>query len=227
MNALNRLLIVLAALLLIGIAIAAIVIAWASPEDGIDRLGDLVEYLDAHNDDTSKLVLTLGGAIVALLALALALLELTPPQTPRVEVRDVETGVALLSTEAIARRLEQIAAGLEQVVMARAKVLPRRRGVEVVLNISVEPDSDVAAVADRASRVVQETLANSMKVELAKPPRLHIGYLEPVVRKGRRAPGAAKEVVEAPAPKEVTEATPELPAGEDKPEERVKEEGQS
>ncbi len=56
MNAANRLLIVLGSLVFILLVLAVIVLAWAATAESIDRMGDLVQYVDAHDNTTSKLV---------------------------------------------------------------------------------------------------------------------------------------------------------------------------
>lgn len=190
MNAANRLLIVLGFLVFISLVLAVVVLAWAAAAQSIERMGDLVQYVDAHNNNTSKLVITLGGAILILLSLIFILIELAPPAPATVAVGGVEAGKAALSTDAIARRLEELLAGVDDVVSARTKVVGKGRAVDVSLVLYVDPGADVAAVADEACRVVQDTLAQQMKVAISRPPRVRIHYERPPsgVRKAPRTP---------------------------------------
>jgi hypothetical protein len=148
MKAANRLYIVLGDLVFSYLVLAVIVLAWAVPAESIERMGDLVQYVDAHNNTTSQLVITLGGAILILLALVVILLEVASPAAPAVPVRGVETGTAFLATDAIARRLEELMTGVADVVNARAKVVRRGKGIDANLTLYVDPGVDVAALAD-------------------------------------------------------------------------------
>ena len=179
MNAANRLLIVLGSLVFILLVLAVIVLAWAATAESIDRMGDLVQYVDAHDSTTSKLVVTFGGAILILLALIVILLELAPPAPATVAVGGVEAGRAVLSTDAIARRLDQLLSEVADVVNARTKVVGKGRAVDVSLVLHVDPGADVAAVADEACRVVQDALAQQMKVAISRPPRVRLHYERP------------------------------------------------
>lgn len=179
MNAANRLLIVLGSLVFILLVLAVIVLAWAATAESIDRMGDLVQYVDAHDNTTSKLVVTFGGAILILLALIVILLELAPPAPATVAVGGVEAGRAVLSTDAIARRLDQLLSEVADVVSVRAKVVGKGKSVDVSLVLHVDPGADVAAVADEACRVVQDALAQQMKVAISRPPRVRLHYERP------------------------------------------------
>jgi hypothetical protein len=179
MNAANRLLIVLGSLVFILLVLAVIVLAWAATAESIERMGDLVQYVDAHDNTTSKLVVTFGGAILILLALIVVLLELAPPAPATVAVGGVEAGRAVISTDAIARRLDQLLSEVADVVNARAKVVGKGRAVDVSLVLHVDPGADVAAVADEACRVVQDALAQQMKVAISRPPRVRLHYERP------------------------------------------------
>ena len=179
MNAANRLLIVLGSLVFILLVLAVIVLAWAATAESIDRMGDLVQYVDAHDNTTSKLVVTFGGAILILLALIVILLELAPPAPATVAVGGIEAGRAVLSTDAIARRLEELLAEVDDVVSVRAKVVGKGKSVDVSLVLHVDPGADVAAVADEACRVVQDALAQQMKVAISRPPRVRLHYERP------------------------------------------------
>ena len=190
MNAANRLLIVLGSLVFILLVLAVIVLAWAATAESIDRMGDLVQYVDAHDNTTSKLVVTFGGAILILLALIVILLELAPPAPATVAVGGVEAGRAVLSTDAIARRLDQLLSEVADVVNARTKVVGKGKAVDVSLVLHVDPGADVAAVADEACRVVQDALAQQMKVAISRPPRVRLHY--------ERPPSGAKKAPRTP-----------------------------
>lgn len=216
MNALNRLIIVLGSLIVIILVAAIIVLAWGYSSEGIERMGDLVEYVDAHEDNTSRLVLTLGGAIIMVIALIVLLIELSPGPSRLIEIGEVEGGKAFLSTDAIARRLEQLMNDVAGVIASRAKVTSRGKAVVATLNLQVSPEEDIAAVADTASGLARDALTQKMKVRLAEPPRIHIIYVErPGVRAAAALPAAAPI---APGTVPPVEPEPEERVGEEKEE---------
>jgi xanthosine utilization system XapX-like protein len=200
MNAANRLFSVLGSLLLISLVVAVIVLTWALPNESIERMGDLVQYVDAHNNTTSQLVITLGGTILILLTLIVLLLEIASPAAPVVAVKGVESGTAFLSTDAIARRLEELMTGVTDVMNARAKVVRHGKGIDVSLTLYVDPGVDVAAVADEACRVVQDAVTERMKVEMHKLPRVRLHY--------ERHPSRIKKVPAPPPAQATVEESP-------------------
>lgn len=216
MNAFNRLIVVLGSLALIVAVVAVIVLAWGFSGDAIDRMGDLVEYVDAHENNTARLVLTLGGAIVGVIALIVLLLELSPGPSRMVEIGEVEGGKAFLSTEAIGRRLEQLTGSVGGVTSSRARVASQGKAVAVSLHLQVSPAYDVAAIADQASGLTREALA-AMKVRLARSPRIHITYIEP--------PEGLEIAPPPPAPQQETEIAARAGQGLEGEAEEEKKEG--
>lgn len=176
MNVANRVLVVVGILVLVGLALTAIVLTWAASGETIARLSDFARYLGDHNNTLSKLIITLGSAVILLLALSLMILELAPRAERTVDVREVKAGTAALAIEAVARRIEQAVVEVAQVESAKAKVTARGKGVEIDLQLLVDPDSDLAAVADEVSQVTRDTLTQKMNVDLAKPPRVRFYY---------------------------------------------------
>jgi len=179
MNLANRLIIVLGALLLIFAVAVMILFTWAAASESVERLSDFVQFLDDHQEDNgSRVILTLGGIVVALLALVVVIAELTPPRAERVPVRDVRAGDALLSTDAIAHRLQQEVSVVPHVTQAKATVTTRGKGVEVDLELHVDPDTNLALTSEEACRAVENLLTNRLSVEMARPPRLNLRYSE-------------------------------------------------
>lgn len=176
MNVLNRLIVVLGVVVLILFALMVIVLAWAYSAETINKLGDFVTYLNDRDTNGTKIIITLGASFVVLVGLSFIVLELAPRSDKTVAVRDVETGTAVLSTTALGRRLEQIVMELPAVEAARAKVAGKKRGVDVDLQVMVDPESDLSAIASEVSRVTQEAVTQRMSVALASPPRLRLYY---------------------------------------------------
>ena len=179
MNLANRLIIVLGALLLIFAVAVMILFTWAAASESVERLSDFVQFLDDHAEDNgSRIILTLGGIVVALLALVVVIAELTPPRAERVPVRDVRAGDALLSTDAIAQRLQQEVSFVPHVTQVKTTVAARGKGVEIDLELHVDPDTNLALTSEEACRAVENLLTNRLSVEMARPPRLNLRYSE-------------------------------------------------
>ncbi len=179
MDLANRLIIVLLALLMMFAVAVVILFAWAAAPDSVERLADFVQFLDDHDqDDGARVILTLGGVVVALLALVIVIAELTPASVERVPVRDVKAGDALLSTDAIAQRLQQEVSAVPHVTQTKAIVAARGKGVEVDLELHVDPETNLALTSEEACRAVENLLNNRLSVEMARPPRLNLRYSE-------------------------------------------------
>jgi len=161
-------------------AVAVIIIfTWAAASESVERLSDFVQFLHDHEEDNgSRVILTLGAIVVALLALVVVIAELTPPRAERVPVRNVRAGDALLSTDAIAQRLQQEVSVVPHVSQAKATVTTRGKGVEVDLELHVDPDTNLALTSEQALRAVENLLTNRLSVEVARPPRLNLRYSE-------------------------------------------------
>ena len=107
MNVLNRIVLVVLCLSLVGAAISLIVLAWSIPKDSIDGLRDAGDWLDRNDGDLEKALLTMVASLVGLLALIVILLELLPQSGADVKMTDLTGGDAVLSTGAISQRIEE------------------------------------------------------------------------------------------------------------------------
>jgi len=52
----------------------------------------------------------------------------------------------------------------------------KNRAVEVTLQVMVDPESDLAAIAGQVAEVTQDAVTRQMSVTLAKPPQLRLYY---------------------------------------------------
>jgi hypothetical protein len=191
MDTANRLGIVIAALLLIFVMAVIILLTWLAAPETVDRLGDFVQYLDNHTETGAKLLLTLGLLVLVLLALTLIIAELAPAQAARVQILDVRGGTAVLSTDDIAQRVKEEVEVLPHVLQAKATVQARGKGVEVEMELHVDPESNLADTSDQACRVVQTMLSDKMSVALQRPPRVQVRYEELRLARGGGESGAA------------------------------------
>jgi hypothetical protein len=228
MNVVNRLIVVLGVVVLIAFAAMVIVLAWAYSGETIQALRNFATFWGDRETNGTRVIITLIAGFVILVGLAFLVLELAPRAEKAVVVRDVETGAAVLSTAAVARRLEQIVTSLPEVEAVRAKVVSRKKAVEVNLQVMVDPESDLSAIASEVARVTQEAVTQQMSVAMAGGPRLRLYYsarstsvppppsraAEPQegkrARKVRVVPGAG-EGEAAPSPAGPQASTEEVP----------------
>jgi phosphotransferase system glucose/maltose/N-acetylglucosamine-specific IIC component len=170
-----------------------ILLAWGADNETIDRLGDLVSYLNNHTDSASKLILTLGAAALIVLSLIVIVAELVPAeQAAEVRLESVTGATAILPTEAITQRLEQELCSLPQVQEAQAMVAARDRGLAVALNLTLTPDANVSSATEEACRLAQETIEQRIGVALVGLPAVQIRF----------GPATAATAPPAPTPEE-------------------------
>jgi len=186
-DAFNRTAIVGLAFVWVILMALVILLTWGADTDTIDRLGDLVGYLNDHTDTASKLILTLGAAALIVLSLTVIVAELVPA-APADEVRleSVTGATAILPTEAIIQRLEQELRSLPQVQEAQAMVAARDKGLAVALTLTLTPDAVVASATEEACRLAQETIEQKIGVALVGLPTVEIRF-------GAPPPAAAPE----------------------------------
>jgi len=217
LNLLNRIVLVLACLALAAGAISLVVLAWTIPQESIDGLRDAVDWLDEHNEDLEKALLTSGGALLAFIALVVLAFELVPRAGADVKVTDLRVGDAVLSTLSISQRIEEAVRQVPSVTEARAGVRAKRKGVLLSLDLRVEPEANLATVTDEACEAAQDVLMNRLHVTLVEQPRVRLHYRELRLRSrapATAAPPAAPEAVEAPAGVAAKEAPAEAAAEE-------------
>jgi hypothetical protein len=178
MDVTNRTIIVGGALIGVFLVLLVILLAWGAPDESIKRLGDFANYLDKHNSMGTKLVITLGGMILVLLAGLLIIFELAPPETGSVRVRTSGTGDAGIGTDEVVQRLEDELRPLPSLSGVQANVVPRGRKAEVRLDLFVGSQADLAATTEEALRRTRELVEGRMGIELERPPHVELHYRE-------------------------------------------------
>jgi hypothetical protein len=178
MDVTNRVLIIGASLLWIFIIFVIILLAWGAPDDSIIRIQDLGGYLEDHNNNAAKLIITFGGLIFALLALMIIIIELAPEQTGQLAVARVGSGDARIGTDEIALRVEEELRAVPQLAQVQATVIGRGQKAEVRLDLQVGPQADLALVAEEACHRAQQLVEGRMGVALTGPPKADLHYRE-------------------------------------------------
>ena len=214
MNETNRGVIILLAGIWIVLMAVVIFVAWAADREAVDRLGDFVQYLDDHRDSPSRLILPLGALVLVVLALLVIIVEVAPEEQTR-ELKVEQAGATtIVPAEALRLRLEEALVTLPQVTAAKARVYSRDKGIGASLDLTVTPDTNVAAVTQEATRVVVDALQTDLGLPVAGVPSVRIVFAQT----GERPLGAAKpepvasSMVQPPLPGAGAPAEPSAPA---------------
>ena len=213
MNTFNRVVLVLLCLILMFGAASITALAWLGPDQSIDQLRDAAAWLDERNTDGTKFLITTAAVVVTMMALTVLIVELYPRSRSQVRVTDLQVGDAVLSTTAIAQRVEEAVTRVPNVADVRATVKAKRKGVVVNLDLHVDPDANLATVIDDASDAARNILTERVHVALVEPPstRIHYRELRLQGRPPRRTMVAERPVREPePIVEEEPEETPEV-----------------
>lgn len=178
LDQLNRFGVLILAILAIFAALLVVLLAWGDPGGAIDRIEDFTSYLRDHETRSAKVVVSLGATVVVLLMLAVIVVEVTPPATRKMRLRNVRSGDAMLTTKQIAARVEQEVRAVSHITGCTAMVAARGKRIELVLDLHVDPVASLAETADDACRAAQHLIEQDMGIELAQPPRARMHYRE-------------------------------------------------
>jgi hypothetical protein len=193
-NEANRLFIVILAAAVIVVMAVIIFLTWSADTDVIDRIGDFAEYLEAHNDDAGKLIVTLAALVVVVLSFLLIILELAPEEEER-ELRVKQAGaVTIVPAGALRQRLEEALRTRPGITAARARVSTGDKGIATNLNLTVAPSSNIAAVSQDAVRVAVDTIQNDLGLPVHGVPTVRVTFAD---GKDRPAP-VASSVIKPP-----------------------------
>jgi hypothetical protein len=193
LDAVNRFIIVVAAMVVVFVMTLIVLIAWAAPGDGIGWVEDFAGYLGDHETREAKVIVTLLAVVVSLLMLTLIIVQLTPSPTQKMRVRDVKSGDATIKTTDIAARIDGGVRDVQHIADCASIVAVKGGSVEVVLDLHVDAGADLARAADDACRRAQEIVEQEMGIPLASRPRATLHYRELRLREepaGKRAEAA-------------------------------------
>ena len=174
----NRFIVVAAALAVIFGALLAALLAWGAPDETITRIADFAGYLRRHNDRETKIIISLGAAVVVLLMLTAIIVELTPSPTQKMRVRSMKSGEAAITTSQIAERINAEVAQIPHIAQCAAIVAARGKKVEVVLDLHVGAGANLSQTADEACRRAQALVEQQLGIEMATMPRARLHYRE-------------------------------------------------
>jgi hypothetical protein len=207
MNETNRFLIVLAAAAWIVVTAVVIFVTWAAPDDAIERLADVVEFLDDNNTSAGKLVISLAALATAVLALLWIVVELAPEDEIK-ELRVEQAGATtIVPADALRMRLEEALLAIPGVTAARSRVWPRDKGVAVSMELTVTQAANVGDVTHTAVRTVVDTMHEDLGLPVSGTPDVRIAFGGS--RSGEAPAVPAYRPLEAEAPVAATETVDE------------------
>jgi len=205
----NRIMVVAFSFLFMFAIFIVIVLVWTSPDEGINRIHDLANYLEDHNTTEAKLIITFGGVILILLATLLVIFELVTPESNALVVQQVGSGKAEISTDEVVLRVEAELRALPQIDQVQATIVGRGKKAEVKLSLHVAPDANLANTVDVASQRTTELLENQLGIALAKPPSAEVHYRELYVGGQQPSPGPTSAETAAPSSASPAPAEPQ------------------
>jgi hypothetical protein len=162
MNVLNRIL----ALVLILLVGAAGVVLMVFPREALRWALTTLTAVEHEFTPIVHASLIVIGLALALLAVILLLLELTPRRPAAVRLLQVSSGEARLTTDAIAQRIKRELETLPEVLRVQPQVHSRGKSVDLRLAIETDPDADVGPVVERACQLAREVAESRLGVRV-------------------------------------------------------------
>jgi hypothetical protein len=161
LNWLNRAIVVVALLLIMAAALAVAL----APSVVATVLRQVATALELPAFSAQWLVLLVGALAIAAAAFVLLVLELRVRGPDSVALAG--DPAARLSAQTVVQRLRTDVEAIDEVDQARPVVTPRRRSVDVVLDVTTAPGVDVPSKAAQVSEVARATV-ESLGLKLGK-----------------------------------------------------------
>jgi len=197
----NRMLIVIVAAAMIVVMALLIFVTWSADTDAINSLGDLVDFLNDHNDSAGKLIVTLAALIVVILSLLIVVVELAPEDEEK-ELRVKQEGATtIVPAAALRARIEEALVALPEVSAAKAKVSTRDNGIATSLDLTLTPGANIAEVTQESVRVVTDTVQSDLGLPLAGVPAVRVTF------GGPKQTTAASSTAQVPSAEPVSDST--------------------
>jgi hypothetical protein len=178
MTQFNRIVTTLLLLALIPI----ITIVLIAPREAIELVTDALDQIYSQLDPSpSTLQLLLRLALVLVIdAFLVVLLYLQVRRTAAsgVRVHQVEDGDALIAVDSVVSRLGYRIDQLPGVLDVTPTVTPRRRGVEVVLDVEITAGSNIPANIEEISTVTRSVVEQDMGLKLKGKPKINLRTVE-------------------------------------------------
>ncbi len=224
MSTFNRIVVTLLLLALVPI----VTIVLIAPLDAIDLLRDGLDEIESQLDpspSTAQIAIMAGLALlIDLVLIILIYLELRSPKETTVRVQRAEGGEAQIAIDSVVNRVRFQVDRLPGVLEVEPTIVPRRGGVEVILDVEMADDGKLSANIEEISVIARRVVEEEMGLELKGKPKLN---LRTVDYPGQVLDAAPRIPEPAPMEEAAYEVEPEPSAGETPREAEAEEEPQS
>jgi hypothetical protein len=211
MSTFNRIVVTLLLLALVPI----VTIALIAPLDAVDLLRDVLDEIEAQLDpspSTAQVAIMAGLALlIDLVLIVLIYLELRSPKETSVRVQRAEGGEAQIAIDSVVNRVRFQVDRLPGVLEVEPSIVPRRGGVEVILDVEMADDGRLSATIEEISAITRRVVEEEMGLELKGKPKLN---LRTVDYSGRVLSETPQIPEPAPADEAALEIEPEAGGGE-------------
>lgn len=162
--------------------IPIITVALIAPGEAIQLITDVLNEIESQLDPSPSALAMLVRAVLALvidgILVFLLYLEVRRPAEAGVRVQQVEGGEAQIAVDSVVSRLGYQIDRLPGVLDVTPTVTPRRRGVEVVLDIEMAADANIPANIEEISAVTRSVIEKDMGLKLKGKPKLNLRTVE-------------------------------------------------
>ncbi len=138
------------------------------PDAVIALLQQFLSTVSSSMNNFHRVILIVLGVISFVICGLVLYLEIRRPPRRRVRLQKVGGGEVELAVESIVQRLEYRVDQLADVIKVLPKVKPRRKSVDVELNLETTPDIDVPAKTEEVCEVVRDVVEERMGLKLNK-----------------------------------------------------------
>lgn len=129
--------------------------------------------------DSTRLVIGVGAAVLAVLALGLAVVAVLPRRGARMLALQTSDGGSItLPARDVARRIAEDVRSLAAVEQASAGVHMEKDGVAVDLALVLQPEAELPATVDAVTSRVTDALSRRYGASLSGKPRIRVRYAE-------------------------------------------------
>ena len=174
MNTLNR--IVVACLLLIGAILCCVLLVggkWVIPPVA-QQLTALAATLESAKWYEAVGVGAGIALVVDIVLILVFILEVRPPKRKFIRAEKAAGGEVQVSIASIAERLKHEVGALPGVLSAKPKVMGRRGGVVVHLEVNIAAGLDVTVQAEQVVETARRVVEEKMGLKMARLPKVHV-----------------------------------------------------
>ena len=164
MNLFNRVVTILLFLALMVVVPLVLIL----PQPAIVVIQQVLTGVSSSLTTFHRIVFALTGIICFIVGALVLYLELRRPSRKRAVLEKTAGGEVEVALDSIAQRLEYRIDQLVDVVKVTPKIKPRRKDIDIELNLETTPDVDVPAKTEEVCQVAREVVEERMGLKLRK-----------------------------------------------------------